>query len=188
MVNRAENELITRVEGDAPLGRLMRENYWVPFALSENLVAGDAPTLVRLFGENYVAFRSPDGRIGFLDELCPHRRASLTLARVEGDALRCVYHGWKIDVSGCVVEAPTQSVRQNSSAQRYPSTTFRCTRLAGSLGCGSAAMRRRRSPTCRSTTNTACDGDEPSRSYQRTGCKDSKVGSTPCTRRSCTGP
>jgi phthalate 4,5-dioxygenase len=111
MVNRAENELITRVEGDAPLGRLMRENYWIPFALSENLVAGDAPTLVRLFGENYVAFRSPDGRIGFLDELCPHRRTSLTLARVEGDALRCVYHGWKIDVSGSVVEAPTQSVR-----------------------------------------------------------------------------
>ena len=80
----------------------------MPFALSENLVAGDAPTLVRLFGENYVAFRSPDGRIGFLDELCPHRRTSLTLARVEGDALRCMYHGWKIDVSGCVVEAPTQ--------------------------------------------------------------------------------
>ena len=111
MVNRAENELITRVEGDAPLGRLMRENSWIPFALSENLVAGDAPTLVRLFGENYVTFRSPDGRIGFLDELCPHRRTSLTLARVEGDALRCVYHGWKIDVSGRVVEAPTQSVR-----------------------------------------------------------------------------
>ena len=108
MVTRAENDLMTRVEGDAPLGRLMRENYWVPFALSENLVAGDAPTPVRLFGENYVAFRAPDGRIGFFDELCPHRRASLVLARAEGDGLRCIYHGWKIDVSGCVVEAPTQ--------------------------------------------------------------------------------
>jgi phthalate 4,5-dioxygenase oxygenase subunit len=111
MVTRAENDLMTRVEGDAPLGRLMRENYWVPFALSENLVAGEAPTAVRLLGENYVAFRAPDGRIGFLDEHCPHRRASLLLARVEGDGLRCVYHGWKIDVSGRVVEAPTQVVR-----------------------------------------------------------------------------
>jgi phthalate 4,5-dioxygenase oxygenase subunit len=111
MVTHAENELMTRVEGDAPLGRLMRENYWVPFALSANVVAGEAPTPVRLFGEDYVAFRAPDGRIGFLDEHCPHRRASLTLARTEGDALRCLYHGWKIDVSGVVVEAPTQAVR-----------------------------------------------------------------------------
>jgi phenylpropionate dioxygenase-like ring-hydroxylating dioxygenase large terminal subunit len=110
MVTRAENERLTRVEGDAPLGRLMRENYWIPFALSENLVAGDAPTSVRLFGENYIAFRAENGRIGFLDELCPHRRTSLALARVEGNGLRCIYHGWKIDVSGCVVEAPTQIV------------------------------------------------------------------------------
>jgi phthalate 4,5-dioxygenase oxygenase subunit len=111
MVTHAENELITRVEGDAPLGRLMRENYWIPYALSSNLVPGEAPTLVRLFGENFVSFRAPDGRIGFLDELCPHRRASLGLARVEGDGLRCIYHGWKIDVAGAVVEAPTQTVR-----------------------------------------------------------------------------
>lgn len=113
MVTRVENDRMTRVEGDAPLGRLMREHYWVPFALSANLVAGDPPTPVRLFGENHVAFRAPDGRIGFLDELCPHRRASLTLARTEGSALRCIYHGWKIDASGRVVEAPTQTIRHD---------------------------------------------------------------------------
>lgn len=125
MVTKAENELMTRVEGDAPLGRLMRENFWVPFALSENLVALEAPTPVRLFGESYVAFRSPDGRIGFLDERCPHRRASLVLARSEGDGLRCIYHGWKIDVSGQVLDAPTQTLRPERfcasvSAARFP--------------------------------------------------------------------
>jgi phthalate 4,5-dioxygenase oxygenase subunit len=124
MVTRAENDLMTRVDGDAALGRLMRENYWVPFALSENLAAGDGPTLVRLFGENYVAFRVADGRIGFLDELCPHRRASLVLARAEGDALRCMYHGWKIDVSGCVVEAPTQLVRPERFCAGVPVVHF----------------------------------------------------------------
>ena len=98
MVTAAENELMTSVEGDAPLGRLMREHYWIPFALSENLTAGHPPTPVRLFGDDYVAFRVADGRIGFLDEHCPHRRASLLLARSEGDALRCIYHGWKINV------------------------------------------------------------------------------------------
>ncbi len=124
MVTHAENELMTRVEGDAPLGRLMRDNYWVPFALSENLVADEAPTPVRLFGENYVAFRAPDGRIGFLDELCPHRRASLVLARAEGDGLRCIYHGWKIDVSGSVVEAPTQVVRPERFCAGVPVVHF----------------------------------------------------------------
>jgi phthalate 4,5-dioxygenase oxygenase subunit len=124
MVTRAQDVLLTRVEGDAPLGRLMRANYWIPFALSENLTAGDVPTPVRLFGENYIAFRASDGRIGFLDELCPHRRASLLLARVEGDALRCIYHGWKLDVSGRVVEAPTQTVRQEQFCAGIPAAAF----------------------------------------------------------------
>ena len=125
MVTREENELITRVEGDAPLGRLMKENYWVPFALSDNLVYGGAPTPVRLFGENYVAFRAEDGRIGFFDELCPHRRTSLTLARAEGNGLRCIYHGWKMDVPGCVVECPTQVHRPEQFAKsvKFPHFT-----------------------------------------------------------------
>jgi phthalate 4,5-dioxygenase oxygenase subunit len=116
MITGWENDLMTRVEGEAPLARLMRENYWIPFALSENLVAGDAPTPVRLFGENFVAFRVEDGRVGFIDEYCPHRRASLALARVEGSGLRCIYHGWKMDVSGCVVETPTQVRRASEFA------------------------------------------------------------------------
>jgi phthalate 4,5-dioxygenase len=111
MVTRAENELMTQVEGAAPLGRLIRENYWVPFGLSDNLTVTDGPTPVRLFGVNYVAFRDIEGRLGFLDELCPHRRSSLLLARHEGDGIRCIYHGWKMSAAGEVVECPTQTVR-----------------------------------------------------------------------------
>lgn len=124
MVTQAENELMTRIEGDAPMGRLMRHNYWIPFALSSHLVHGEPPMPVRLLGENFVAFRSEDGRIGFLDELCPHRRASLTLARIEGNALRCIYHGWKVDVSGCVVECPTQVTRAEQFAANVPVVHF----------------------------------------------------------------
>ena len=124
MTTRAENELITRIEGDAPLGRLIRANYWIPFAMSSHLVHGEAPFPVRLFGENYVAFRAEDGRIGFLDELCPHRRASLLLARIEGNALRCIYHGWKIDASGCVIECPNQALRAEQFAASVQVTHF----------------------------------------------------------------
>jgi phthalate 4,5-dioxygenase len=113
VVTQEENELMTRVEGDAPLGRMMREHYWIPFALSENLVPGSPTTPVRLFGRNFIAFRSEDGRVGFFDELCPHRRASLLLSRIEPDGVRCIYHGWKLDVSGRVIEAPTQVKRHD---------------------------------------------------------------------------
>jgi phthalate 4,5-dioxygenase oxygenase subunit len=124
MTTQAENERITLVEGDAPMGRLMRDNYWIPFAQSAHLVAGAGPVPVRLLGDNYVAFRAEDGRVGFLDELCPHRRASLVLARAEGNCLRCIYHGWKIDAAGCVVEAPTQQVRAERFAASVPVVHF----------------------------------------------------------------
>lgn len=116
MTTRADNDLMTRIEGDAPMGRLVREHSWIPFAQSAHLVSGEAPLPVRLLGENYVAFRAADGRIGFLDELCPHRRASLLLARAESDGVRCIYHGWKIDASGRVVECPTQALRAEQFA------------------------------------------------------------------------
>jgi phthalate 4,5-dioxygenase len=119
MVTAAENERLTRIEGDAPMGRLMRDNYWLPFALSSHLVDSE-PLPVRLLGQDYIAFRIEDGRIGFLDELCPHRRASLALGRIEGSGIRCIYHGWKIDVSGCVVETPTQVTRPEQFAANVP--------------------------------------------------------------------
>jgi phthalate 4,5-dioxygenase oxygenase subunit len=124
MTTTAENEQMTLIEGDAPMGRLMRSNYWIPFAMSTHLVHGQAPMPVRLFGQNYVAFRAEDGRIGFFDELCPHRRASLLLARAEGNGLRCLYHGWKMDVAGCVVECPNQAVRAEQFAASVPVVHF----------------------------------------------------------------
>lgn len=124
MTTPADNELMTRIDGDAPMGRLMRANYWIPFAMSAHLVHADAPMPVRLFGENYVAFRADDGRIGFLDELCPHRRASLLLGRVEGNGVRCIYHGWKIDAAGCVVDCPTQTTRVEQFASRVDVSHF----------------------------------------------------------------
>lgn len=106
MVSKNENELLTRVESHAPMGRLMRENYWIPACVSYQLVADGAPLRVRLLGLDFVAFRTGDGRVGLFDERCPHRGTSLVLARNEGHGLRCIFHGWKIDVSGKVVDVP----------------------------------------------------------------------------------
>jgi phthalate 4,5-dioxygenase oxygenase subunit len=124
VTTQAENDRMARVDGDAPMGRLMRAHYWVPFALSSHLLPGEGAMPVRLFGEQYAAFRAEDGRVGFLDELCPHRRASLLLARAEGNGLRCIYHGWKVDAAGCVVDCPTQTVRPQQFAAGVPVVHF----------------------------------------------------------------
>ena len=107
MLTQGENELLTRVGPGTPMGEMLRE-FWTPALRSASLERDGAPRRVRLLGQNFVAFRATDGRVGFLNEACPHRCASLALARNEGNGLRCIFHGWKIDVSGKVVDAPSE--------------------------------------------------------------------------------
>jgi phthalate 4,5-dioxygenase oxygenase subunit len=107
MLTREQNELLCRVGPGTPMGEFMRQ-YWIPALRAERLVADGAPVRVRLLGQNFVAFRATDGRVGFFDEGCPHRCTSMALARNEDNALICIFHGWKIDVSGKVVEVPSE--------------------------------------------------------------------------------
>ena len=108
MMTKEENDLLCRVEGDAPMGRLMRQ-HWTPVCLLEEVSERDGtPVKARVFGENLVVFRDSDGRIGVLDESCPHRRASLALGRNEEGGIRCLYHGWKMDVEGNVLEMASE--------------------------------------------------------------------------------
>ena len=100
MLSHAENAIVTQTGPGTPLGNVMRR-YWVPALLSSELPEPDgAPVRVPLLSEKLVAFRDSDGKIGLLDEFCPHRRASLFLGRNEECGLRCVYHGWKFDAAG----------------------------------------------------------------------------------------
>lgn len=110
-LTREENDLITRVEGDAPLGRMLRQHYWMPGAPSDALEAGGKPFRLRMFGKDYVLFRNPQGEVGVLDEACPHRLASLALGRNETAGLQCIYHGWRFDTKGNCVDAPNADPR-----------------------------------------------------------------------------
>ena len=111
LLTREENELLTRVEGNAPMGQMMRR-HWAPACLTKELAEpGCAPRRVRLFGENLVAFRGLDGKVAIVGEHCPHRRASLAYAQVGQSSLMCLYHGWKMDGQGRVVEIPSEPGR-----------------------------------------------------------------------------
>ena len=108
MLSREENELITRVGPGTPMGALMR-CYWIPALLSEEVPEPDSPPVrVRLLGEDLVAFRDSQGRVGLLDEHCSHRGTSLFYGRNENCGLTCIYHGWRYDIGGNVLETPAE--------------------------------------------------------------------------------
>ncbi|MGZ9125892.1 MAG: Rieske 2Fe-2S domain-containing protein, partial [Candidatus Binatia bacterium] len=108
MLSREDNDLITQTNPGTPMGNLIRR-YWVPALLSEEIPQNDcAPVRVKLIGEELVAFRDSQGRIGLIGEHCAHRGTSLFFGRNEECGLRCVYHGWKYDVNGNVLETPAE--------------------------------------------------------------------------------
>ena len=108
MLKAEDNEILTRVGPGTLMGELLRR-YWTPACLTAEIPEpGGAPARVRLFGENLVAFRDTQGRIGLVQENCPHRGASLYYGRNEDAALRCVYHGWAYDTEGRCVDMPSE--------------------------------------------------------------------------------
>ncbi len=73
MLSKELNELLTRTGPGAPMGAFLRR-YWLPALLSEEIPTPDCPPVqVRLLGEELVAFRDSEGRIGLLEEHCLHR-------------------------------------------------------------------------------------------------------------------
>ena len=130
MLTPEENELLTRIGPGTPMGELMRR-YWVPVLFSHQLEEPDGPPVrVRLLCEDLVAFRDSKGRIGLIDEACPHRTASMFFGRNEDCGLRCVYHGIKFDVDGNCVDVPClppgtpenqiAAIKKNMAIKAYP--------------------------------------------------------------------
>jgi len=107
------------------MGELMR-HYWVPALASSELPERDgAPVRVRLLGEELVAFRDSDGKVGLMAANCPHRGASLFFGRNEECGIRCVYHGWKFDTTGQCVDMPSEPAESNFKA-RIKATAYPC--------------------------------------------------------------
>src|SRR6266545_4701144 len=113
MLSIQDNEILCRVEPGTPMGDLMRE-YWLPALKSDELTSSDCPPIrLRLLAENLIAFRATSGQVGIVANACPHRGASLFFGRNEEEGLRCVYHGWKFDVTGACVDMPSEPAESN---------------------------------------------------------------------------
>ncbi len=130
MLTRADNTLITQVGPGTPMGEVMRR-YWMPALLSEELQEPDGtPVRVRLLGEDLIAYRDTEGRIGLMQNACPHRGASMFFGRNEESGLRCVYHGWKFDVTGACIDMPNEPAESNFK-HKIRATAYPCEEKAG---------------------------------------------------------
>ena len=68
MISKDVNDMMTRVGRGTPMGETLRR-YWIPALMSFEIPDPDGPpSRVKLLGEELVAFRDTEGRIGLIDE------------------------------------------------------------------------------------------------------------------------
>ena len=139
-----------------------------------------------LLGEQLIAFRDTDGRVGIMEHRCPHRCASLFFGRNEEGGLRCVYHGWKFDVEGNCLDMPNVPPAQDFK-HRIKAKAYQVVERAGFIWTymgtrerGAAAAQHRSADAARGqSASPACT------SASATGCSRSKATSTPRISASC---
>jgi len=103
--SRLDIDLATTEPG-TPGGKFMRQ-FWIAVDLSQNLKPGEAKP-IRIMSEDYALYRGASGQAQVIAYRCPHRGAQMHLGWVEGDDIRCVYHGWKFDCAGTCLEQPAE--------------------------------------------------------------------------------
>ncbi|HEY7065030.1 MAG TPA: Rieske 2Fe-2S domain-containing protein [Chloroflexota bacterium] len=87
-------------------GRYLRR-FWHPVYVAADLQPGHAKPL-RILGADFTLYRGEDGAPHLVAPRCAHRGTQLSTGWVEGDCIRCFYHGWKYDSSGQCVEMPAE--------------------------------------------------------------------------------
>ncbi|MPZ49416.1 MAG: Rieske 2Fe-2S domain-containing protein [Dehalococcoidia bacterium] len=108
MLSERDTELLCRVSAGTAMGEVLRR-FWQPVLLSEEVPSADGPPVaIRIMGEDLLAFRDTNGKVGLISAYCAHRHAHLFWGRNEECGLRCTYHGWKYDVTGQCVDMPNE--------------------------------------------------------------------------------
>jgi phenylpropionate dioxygenase-like ring-hydroxylating dioxygenase large terminal subunit len=106
-------------------GRFIR-HFWQPVYVGADLKAG-RPVRIQILGEYFTLFRGDSGTPYVLEDRCPHRQTSLVFGWVEGDCIRCFYHGWKFDGhDGQCTEQPAEKANfaAKVKARAYPTQEY----------------------------------------------------------------
>jgi 5,5'-dehydrodivanillate O-demethylase len=125
MLTIAENERLTRVGPGTPMGNLLRR-YW--FAVGCSMLVTNKPRRVKLLGEDLVLYRGASGETVLMQLRCAHRGVALDHGRVEGDSIRCPYHGWLYDRGGKCVLQPAEL---NEDGSKVRLTAYKTQEISG---------------------------------------------------------
>jgi len=97
-------------------------DHWYPIAWITDLKIG-SPLAARFAGEPIVIVRTKNGTLFALEDRCAHRQVPLSQGVVDGETLRCNYHGWTYDCAGVCVDVPyigMGSARLPNGVRSYP--------------------------------------------------------------------
>lgn len=98
--------LLQETSRDTQMGTLLRQ-FWQPISLSRDLKVASARK-IRVLGEDLTLFRGESGQPYLVGDKCAHRRTLLHTGWVQGETVRCVYHGWRYDGTGQCIERPAE--------------------------------------------------------------------------------
>lgn len=130
-------KLLAQTSRDSEMGKLLRK-FWHPVALSDDLAIGTAK-LVRVLGEDLTLYRGESGRPYLVGGRCAHRLTLLHTGWVEGEQIRCIYHGWQYDGAGQCTQRPAErdTSTPNVKIAGYPIREY-CGLIFAYLGEGQA--------------------------------------------------
>ena len=141
MITAEQNKKLTGVSAGTPLHEPL-SRFWYPVLHAAQL-QDRCTRKIRLLGEDFVIARNGDSLLA-MEEKCPHRQCSLTLARVEDKGLRCIYHGWLMSPLGKVLEAPNE--REQGGRQRIQMRTAALREAGGLIWMNICADEAQRAP------------------------------------------
>ncbi len=99
------NDFVSAGPGTLAVKFLRR--FWQPVYCAHEIIPGRALP-IRVMGENFTLYRGESGTPHLVGDRCAHRSTQLSVGWIEGEAIRCFYHGWKYDGSGQCVEQPAE--------------------------------------------------------------------------------
>lgn len=97
------------------------------FIIAESSELGEKGTkAIRFFGKDFALYRGESGKPALLDAYCPHMCTHITAGdsaaivkegrQIEGDCIRCPYHGWRFQPDGVCDDIPYQDGPYPSSS------------------------------------------------------------------------
>ena len=109
---------------DTLAGTFMRR-FWHPIHRAEDLRAGEAKP-IEIMSERFTLYRGETGTPHVVDFRCPHRGTQLSAGWIEGDPIRCMYHGWQFDGTGQCTDQPAEekSFAAKIRLRSYPTRQY----------------------------------------------------------------